>query len=112
MNNKNIENSALAFILLNSRRVNYAFRAQHGLNKGDLELITYALRYGIFNAYQAANFFKHMNVQQLRRTIKKLVEASLLEIIRVGTKYKPELYVLTEKGEDVLMKYFQSWNSI
>jgi len=81
------------------------------MNKTDIEIMTYAMRHEIFTAYEVSTFLNQMNVQQLRRTLQKLTDFSILEVIRSGTKNKPALYMLTYKGEQVLDEYSEMWNS-
>jgi DNA-binding PadR family transcriptional regulator len=107
----NIEPSALIYFILYSKRAYYSYNKEYGLNKSDLEVMAYATRHKIFNTYEAWTFFNQMNVQQLRRTIQKLVNLMILEIIRPGSKSKPALYILTEKGEEQILRYIEMWNS-
>jgi hypothetical protein len=52
------------------------------------------------------------NVQQLRRSIGKLKNQMILEVIRPGSKNKPALYVLTYKGKELLNRYLILWDDV
>jgi len=111
-NLNNIGSAALLFFTLNERVVTCNCKKKLGLNKSDLQILAYGTRYKFFSVFDVSVYFRQMNVQQLRRTMAKLKEMELLEIVRPPYKHKPTLYVVSFKGEDRLNSYLELWEAI
>lgn len=85
---------------------------QSGLNRFDVELLFFANNHCLFNLYEIHKQFSYMNIQQARRTIKKLTDLKGLEILNRGIKNKPSIYCITDKGKDLIQIFTQLWLDI
>lgn len=105
-------NSLIKLILLHQRIVNYQFKLETGLNRSHLEILAFADEVVSFNAYEAQKRFKQMNLQQVRITIKNLVDIKAIERLNVGVKNGPAVYIINKKGKKTLDNFYQSWYNI
>jgi len=95
--------------MLNQRHVYYLFRLKTGINKSQLEILVFANSIVSFNAYQIQMHFKQMNLQQVRTSIKKLVDISAIERLNPGAKNKPATYIINNYGKFLLSDYYELW---
>lgn len=96
---------------LAQRQVLYEYRKQSNLNRADIELMCFALKNFTFTIYQARRLFPNTNPQQTVRQIKKLVGLTVLQKIPCVNSGKPQLYILSENGKNLLNQYFDIFTS-
>jgi hypothetical protein len=99
----------LRVIINNQRNIYKDFRMQSGLNRFDVELLFFADEKAIFKLYEIQKQFSCMNIQQIRRTTKKLTDLKGLEILHRGIKNKPSIYCITDKGKGFIQVFNQLW---
>ena len=99
----------LNIFILNQRKVNSQFRKETGLNRTNLEILSFANSVISFNPYQVQQKFNEMNLQQVRLGIRKLVTIGALEILLSGARNKPAVYLISKLGKEILVSYTQSW---
>lgn len=99
---------AEALVLMSITKQRDAFIAlcnSYRFSRTDIEVLAFAKQNQFFNQYEVCKFYKHTNIQQLRRSIKRLVASGFLGLIRVGVKNKPSIFMITKKGTSTLCKY-------
>ncbi|AMR33685.1 hypothetical protein A0256_20745 [Mucilaginibacter sp. PAMC 26640] len=94
---------------LNQRNVNYLFRKEIGLNKTHIEILAFAATLISFNPYNVQKQFVQMNLQQVRQGIRKLVDVGAIELWHVGKRNKPAVYLINNKGRQLLESYIKAW---
>jgi hypothetical protein len=98
----------LIYTLSHQRRVQAQFRKQTSLNRVDLEFVAFASQIPMFTANKSYKHFASMNIQQAR-TLKKLVELNVLEVLRQGSQGRPAIYCLSHIGKNLLSSYLDLW---
>ncbi|GAB2984051.1 hypothetical protein GCM10027049_22020 [Mucilaginibacter puniceus] len=78
-------------------------------NRSHLEILPFADQVISFNPYEARKRFKQMNLQQVRISIKRLVD---IERLNAGAKNKPAVYIINNRGRDILDRCYQVWHNI
>jgi hypothetical protein len=101
--------SVIKAVTLNQRQVNYQFKKDNDLNLSHIEILSFANINTCFNPYKVQQFYKQMNLQQVRSGIKKLAYIGAIELIGRGKKGHPAIYMITKKGSKLLEDYGQSW---
>lgn len=104
-------NAIIQAFTLRQRNVNYLFRKETSVNKSHLEILTFSNTVACFNPYQVQQYFKQMNLQQVRLAIKKLVQINAVELFSRGIKNKPAVYIITNRGKELLSVYNQIWHN-
>jgi predicted transcriptional regulator len=100
--------SIIRAVTLNQRRVNYQFKKDNDLNPSHIEILSFANLNTCFNPYNVQQFYKQMNLQQVRSGIKKLACMGAIELIGRGKKGNPAIYMISNKGLKLLEDYGQS----
>lgn len=101
--------SAIRYFTLNQRSISYQFRKTNGLNKTDVEILTFANTTTCFNPYVVQKHFEQMNLQQVRLSIRKLAYRGAIEIVGTGKRGHAAIYMITAKGSALLADYNQYW---
>lgn len=101
--------SLIRTVTLNQRKVNYQFKKDNDLNQSHIEILSFANINTCFNPYNVQQYFKQMNLQQVRLGIKKLAYIGAIELIGYGKKGSPAIYMITKKGLELLENYRQTW---
>lgn len=96
-------------ITIVQRNVIYDFRKQTGINRSGIEIMAYASNQLIFTIYDLLISYRQMNVQQLRKAVKRLVVLDVLECVGTGTKGKAKVYMLSPKGKRLVENYISLW---
>jgi len=105
-------NSLIKLILLHQRNVSYLLKSETELNRSQLEILGFADEVVSFNPYQAQRTFKQMNLQQVRTSNRKLVDIKAIERLNIGAKSKPAVYLINNKGREILRTYYKLWYNI
>lgn len=100
--------SLMRAVTLNQRRVNYQFKKDNGINLSHIEILSFASINDCFNPYNVHQFYKQMNLQQVRSGIQKLAHMGAIELIGRGKKGNPAIYMISKKGLKLLEDYGQS----
>lgn len=106
--NPNHLKTLIHLFVLNQRVIYNKIRIQSGLNRNDIEILSFASSKDCFNAYAVYKYFSLMNKQQALRTIKKLVKTGYLEVIRLGVKGNPSLYVVSNRGRENIALFYKN----
>lgn len=72
------------------------------LTRTDLEILAFAYRSQLVTVYKLRACFSQTNVQQIRKSVNRLVQNNLLELMSKGYKNKPSFYVISLKGERIV----------
>jgi hypothetical protein len=101
-------------IILNQRKINFRFSKENGVNKSDLEILAFANAAYLENApcfslYKVHRGYIEMNIQQVRRGVKKLVQMGAIERMGEGKKGDPAGYIISKQGTKLIEDYYQSW---
>jgi len=101
--------SVIREVTLNQRRVNYQFKKDNGINLTHIEILSFANISTCFNPYNVQQFYKQMNLQQVRSGITKLAYMGAIELVGRGKRGNPAIYMITKKGLKLLEDYGRSW---
>ena len=102
-------NSVIRDVTLNQRDVIYQFKKDNGINLTHIEILSFANIHTCFNPYNVQQFYKQMNLQQVRSGIKKLAYMGAIELVGRGKRGNAAIYMITKKGLKLLEDYSQSW---
>ncbi|GEM_PF-6853753 len=91
--------------ILKQREALYQLNKHFDLSRTDLEVLTFSQRQMFFTLYDLQRFYSHTNVQQIRRSLKRLTEIKALQVISRGIKNKPTNYVVSRTGKQVFKNY-------
>lgn len=80
-------------------------RKSQPISKTDIEILAFAQRVGLFNFYQLRQFYVHMNIQQLRTSVKNMEKSGNINLVKAGIKNKPAYYLITLKGIKTISDY-------
>lgn len=89
------------------RNAIYQIKLQTKVNAFDLDILLLAHFTATFSIYNIRKHFPHTNVQQIRRSVFKLIDLNHLDKIRDGSKNRPALYWINESGKFVINEYLQ-----
>jgi len=106
-----ILSNILRSFTLNQRNINSQFRKETGLNTSNIELLTYANSITLFNPYEVQQYFKQMNLQQVRLSIRRLANIGAVEIVGRGKRGNAAVYMITKKGVELLNAYANCWQT-
>lgn len=82
-------------------------RKSQPITKKDIEILAFAQIVGLFNFYQPRQFYVHMNIQQLRTSVKNMEKAGYINLVKADYKNKPAYFMKSFKGVELISKYTQ-----
>lgn len=77
------------------------------ISKTDIEVLAYSERVGLYNISQLNQFYRHTNIQQLRRSVKRLETNGQIQLVKPGVKNNPAYYIIAPKGTYLITRYIQ-----
>jgi hypothetical protein len=109
MLNNNFDKENLLYFTLAQRSIICEFRKQTGINRSGVEIMAFASNQLIFTIYDLLKSYNQMNVQQLRKCVKRLVALNMLECVGTGKRGKAQVYMLSLHGVDCFENYVSLW---
>lgn len=80
-------------------------RKETAISKTDIEVLAYSERVGLYNLPQLHQFYSHTNIQQLRRSVKRLETNGQIQLVNPGVKNKPAYYLISPQGTILIRRY-------
>jgi hypothetical protein len=96
----------LRLSILRQRDTLHQLHNQFGLTRIDIEILVFSTEKPFFTLYDLQQFYCHTNVQQLRRSLAKLVAFNFTQIMVKGQKNKPTVYAVMQQGRQVIRQYY------
>jgi hypothetical protein len=91
--------------IINQREAIYILNKEAGIFRIELEVLAFAGTSHTFSLYDLQKYYRHTNVQQLRRALYKLNGGSFIDIFKKGVKNQPTIFLITKKGKSILSRY-------
>jgi hypothetical protein len=95
----------ISLTILRQREALYQIHKQFGISRTDLEILAFTMEKVFFTLYDLQKFYSHTNVQQMRKSLKKLASGKFIQQLSMGIKNKPTNYGLLKLGKQAIKQY-------
>ena len=101
-----LNNSEIILLtVLRQREALYQTHNEFDITRTDLEVLGFAKKKRFFTLYDLQEFYKHTNIQQIRRSLKDLTGKNFVQIFSRNPNTKKINYTISNKGKHVYNQY-------